>query len=146
MNFSLPPFPPTKSILKVPSMFILKRVSWVGDFFSWSPTLTWQRGGKGKKNMKIRGSCLQPFAKEVLQKVVDRSHYQEKSSAPEIKGAANPQMYHSNGLKILTLDLRGLGRDRESEARLDFSGSSEIWKAVRPGCSLKVLIWNAPQK
>ena len=34
-----------------------------------------------------------------------RSHYPEKSSAPEIKGAARPQMYHSNGLKIFeTLD------------------------------------------
>ena len=34
----------------------------------------------------------------------DRSHYQEKSSAPEIKGATNLQMYYSDGLKILTLD------------------------------------------
>ena len=33
-----------------------------------------------------------------------RSHYQEKPSTPEIKDAANPQMYHSDGLKILNLD------------------------------------------
>ena len=45
----------------------------------------------------------------------NRSHYQEKLSAPEIKGAANPQMCHSDGLNLLYLDLRGLGRDRESE-------------------------------
>ena len=32
------------------------------------------------------------------------AQYQEKSSAPAIKGAANPQMYHSDGLKILNLD------------------------------------------
>ena len=31
--------------------------------------------------------------------------YQGKSSAPEIKGNANPQMYHSEGLKVLNLDL-----------------------------------------
>ena len=43
------------------------------------------------------------------------SHYQEKSPAPEIKGPANLQMYHNIGLQILNLDLKGLGRDRESE-------------------------------
>ena len=33
-----------------------------------------------------------------------KSLYQEKSSATEIKGATNPQMCHSDGLRILDLD------------------------------------------
>ena len=41
-------------------------------------------------------------------------------------------MYHSSGLKIPSLDLRGLGQDRESEGcALDFSGGNEMCKAVR---------------
>ena len=45
-----------------------------------------------------------------------RSHCQQKSSTPEIKGAANPQIYHSNGLTILNLDHKGLRQNRESKA------------------------------
>ena len=53
---------------------------------------------------------------------------------PEIKGAVNLQMYDSNGLKILNLDLRGLEQDRESKGGAPFfSVGSEMWKAVRPG-------------
>ena len=48
------------------------------------------------------------------------SHYQETPSAPEIKGTANQQMYHANGLKILNSALRGLGQDRESEGGARF--------------------------
>ena len=33
-------------------------------------------------------------------------------------------MYHGDGLKILNLDLRGLGREENLKAVLDFSGSS----------------------
>ena len=54
-------------------------------------------------------------------------------------------MYHSDGLKILNLDLRRLGRDRESEGGARFFRGSEMWKAVRPGCSLNVPFWNAAQ-
>ena len=36
------------------------------------------------------------------------------------QGASNPQMYRGNGVKILNLDLRGQGRDRESEGSARF--------------------------
>ena len=47
--------------------------------------------------------------------VIIRSHYQDKSSAPEIKGIASPQMCHGDRLRILNLDLRGQGQDKESK-------------------------------
>ena len=63
-----------------------------------------------------------------------RDQYQEKSYAPEIRDAANLQMYDSNGLKlILNLDFRGVGQDRESEGDAQFSWGGEMWKVVRPG-------------
>ena len=67
-----------------------------------------------------------------------RSHYQEKSFVPEIKGAANPQMCHCDGLEILNLE--DWGETGNLKAALDFSGGSEIWKAMRPGCSLNMPI------
>ena len=48
-------------------------------------------------------------------------------------------MYHKDGLKILNLDRRGLGQDRESEGGARFSRGREMWKASsEAGCSLNV--------
>ena len=41
--------------------------------------------------------------------------------------------------------LKDWSKTENLKAALDFSESSEMWKAARPGCSLKVLIWNAVQ-
>ena len=85
-------------------------------------------------SLVIRASEVPPGPDRV-KSTLGRSHYQEESSAPEIKGVTDQLMYHSDGLKILNLDIRGLGRDRESEGGALFSMGSEMWKAVRPGCS-----------
>ena len=52
-----------------------------------------------------------------------KNHYREKSSALETKNSVNSQMYHSDGLKILNLDLKGLGGGGGGnlKAELDFS-------------------------
>ena len=63
-----------------------------------------------------------------------------------LRDQINPQMYRRDGLKIRNLDLRGLGRNRNLKAALDFSGGSEMRKAVRLDCLLNMLIWNAAQK
>ena len=94
--------------------------------------------------MRIQFSTLLPTDKSLG---FEREPLPGKFICPrDQRRAANPQMYHSDGLKILNLDLRGQGRDRDLKAGLNFSGSNEMWKAVRPSCSLNVLIWNAAQK
>ena len=67
-------------------------------------------GGGGRSGAEKEGMGVK------LLVIRTKSPCQEKSSAPEIKGTPNRQMYHSDGLKILNLDLRGLGRDRKSES------------------------------
>ena len=42
--------------------------------------------------------------------------------------------------------LEDWGETENLKAALDFSGGTEMWKAVRPGCSLDVPIWNAAQR
>ena len=64
---------------------------------------------EAKKSFKSLSLCPQKlvFKRKHQQEpllIFTRSHYQKKSSAPEIKAAANSEMYHSDGLKILNLD------------------------------------------